>query len=122
MREPKQMIAGGTAGLQRGGVKQRSDVAERAAQTRIGPAVDERGAGIRRVQAENYTHRRGFTRAIRADESGYLARGYLERHSVQRQRGPEPLSQLGYLNGGFHVRKAREAGMPRSSRRGAAFV
>ncbi len=58
MREPKQMIAGGTARLQRGRVEQRADVAERAAQTRIRSAVDERAAGIRRVQAEDYPHRR----------------------------------------------------------------
>jgi hypothetical protein len=55
--EPEQVVAGGPARLQRGGVKQRPDVAERAPQGAVRPPVDQRGARVGRVQAEDDPHR-----------------------------------------------------------------
>src|SRR5262249_1162201 len=50
--------------------------------------------------------------------AGRLTRCDRECHPVQRQRGPEPLAQPGYFNDCVHGPKAKEEGMPRSSRRG----
>jgi len=103
VRQPQQVVAGGAARLQRGGVQQRPDVAQRVPQRPVRVAADQRGAGVGRVQAEDDPHRGGLARTVGPDEAGDLAGLHGERHAIQGRRLPEPLAQPGDLNGCLHV-------------------
>ena len=70
--QPEQVVAGGAAGLQRAGVEQRADVAQRVAQAPVRLAADQRGAVVGRVQAEDHPHRGGLAGAVGPDEAGDL--------------------------------------------------
>jgi len=101
--QPQQVVAGAPARLQRGGVQQRPDMAQRVPQAGVGLPADQRGALIRGIEAEDHPHRGGFPGAVRADKAGHLARGDRERHPVQGQHRPEALTQAVDFNGCLHA-------------------
>jgi len=100
VRQPQQVVAGGPARLQRGGVEQRPHLRQRAPQALVRLAVDKRGARLGGVQAEDHPHRGGLPGPVGAYEAGDLAGGDGEGHPVQRERGAEPLTHTGHLDGG----------------------
>ena len=110
--QPQQVVAGAAARLQRGGVQQRPDMAQRVPQARVRLAADQRGALVGGVQAEDHPHGGGFPGAVRADEAGHLARGDGERHPVQGQHRPEPLAQAADFDGCFHACQLGNGGGP----------
>jgi len=119
--QPQQVVAGRSAGLQRARVEQGADLAERVAQAGVGTAADGRGAFVGRVQAEDDPHGSGLARTVRADEPGDLPGYDGERHAVQSEGRPEPLTQPGDFDGCLHGQKPRDRGARRSSRDGAVF-
>ncbi len=89
--QPQQVVAGGPAGLQRAGVQQRPDVAQRAPQAAVRPPADQRGARVRGVEAEDHPHRGGLAGAVGADEPGDLS-GWTVKDIPSRARvGPNRL-------------------------------
>ncbi|CAI7979561.1 hypothetical protein FRAHR75_650004 [Frankia sp. Hr75.2] len=98
--EPEEMAAGGPAGLQRRGVEQGADVAQRVAQAAVGMAVDEGVTGVGPVEAEDDAHGGGLARAVRADEPGDLPRPDGEGHPVEGDGSAEPFAQPVHSNHG----------------------
>ncbi len=95
MRQPEQVVASAPARLQRRRVQQRTDVCQRPPQAAVGQAVDQRGALVDRVQAEDHPHRGGLSGAVRPDEAGHQPGADGEGHSVEGQGRAEPLAQSG---------------------------
>src|SRR6266700_6582373 len=120
--QPQQVVAGGAARLQRGGVQQRPDVGQRVPQGPVRPPADQRAALLGRVQAQDHPHGGGLPGTVGADKAGDLPRLDGERHPVQGNGRPEPLAQTSDFNVGIHAGKARRRGQGWSSRQGAIFA
>jgi hypothetical protein len=105
--QPQQVVAGGAARLQGGGVQHRADVAERAPQPGVGLAADERAALVGRIQAEDDPHSGGFPGTVWSHEPGDLTWLDDERHAIQGERGAEPLAQAGDCDSCFHTGTVR---------------
>src|SRR5690606_31849675 len=76
--DPRQMVDRSTLRHRARPVEQRPDRAQRVPQIAIAPAVDQRGAAGRRVQAEQDAQRAGLTGAVPAEETGDPAGPYGE--------------------------------------------
>ena len=92
MRQPEQVVATGTAGLQGGGVDEGPDVAQRMHQLLVGLPGYQRVPLVRCVQPEDHPDRGGLAGAVRADEPGHPARHDGEGHAVEGLRPTEPLA------------------------------
>ena len=103
VRQPQQVVAGGAAGLQRAGVQEGADMAQRIPQACVTAAPDQGGALVGGVQAEDHPHRGGLAGPVGPDEPGHLPRRHSERHAVQRHRRAEALAEPGHFDCHVHV-------------------
>jgi hypothetical protein len=74
LRQEQQVVPGTAAGMHGLGLKQRADRPQRILQVTVAAAVDERGAALRPVQAQDEPHGSGLARAVRPEEPCHLPR------------------------------------------------
>ena len=108
---PQQVVPGGAAGLEGGGVDQRPDMVQGVAQVLVGLATDQSGPLVGRIEAEDHSDGGGFPGPVRADETGHPARDHGEGHAVEGQRRPESFAQADDFD-----RCVAHSGRPSSSR------
>ena len=118
--DPEQLVTAGTPRMERVGIEQRPDVTQRVAQLAIGLPVDQRPSLVRRVEAEDHTHRGRLAGAVRSDEAGHIAGGHAEAQAVEGKRLPETLAHPSNFDRSIH---ASEADRPAcKSRHGARAI
>ena len=83
-----QVTAGAAARVERLGLEQRADLAQRPAQLAVAAAADSHLAGVGPVQPEDQPHRGGLARPVGAEEAGDAARPHVEAERVDRDRRP----------------------------------
>jgi len=70
LRERAQVVSGRPSGVNRMRLEHRADLVQRRGDVAVDAAVDQRGAGVRRVEPEDQPHRRRLAGPIRSKESG----------------------------------------------------
>ncbi|MBB5780639.1 hypothetical protein HD596_007395 [Nonomuraea jabiensis] len=88
-----QVRVAAAARVQRAGVEERADRAQRVADPVVRHAADQRGAGGGPVEAEDQAHRGRFPGPVRAEEPGHRARSQLQCQVVDRRAVAVPLAQ-----------------------------
>jgi hypothetical protein len=96
--QAKQVVVGGPAAVHCLGVDQRAHLAHRIGQACVPLAVDLGRPGVRVVKAENQPHGGGLACAVRAEETGHVARLDVERQVVDGDLGAVSLDEPPYLN------------------------
>src|SRR5207237_1682160 len=89
-----------SAGIEGSYGDERTNLPEHPHECRVGPAVDQRPAGVRGIEAQDHAHRRRFAGAVRAEEAGDVARPHLEGEVVDRHRLPVALRECVHLDHG----------------------
>ena len=102
--QEQQVVAGRAAGVHGLGLEQRSDGPQRIPQVTVAPAVDERGAGVRPVQAQDEAHGGGLAGAVRPEEPRHPAWLDREGQVVHRRLGPVELGQIANLDHAARLR------------------
>src|SRR5690606_34511995 len=77
-RDPRKMLPGGSGTVDRLRIEQRPNLMDWRREVPVGDPVDGDASAGGVVKAEDHSHRRGLSRAVRAKEAGDDARSYLE--------------------------------------------
>ena len=97
-RRHPQVVAPGPARVDRAGVEQRTDLAQRFGVRRERPAVHERLPGGGSVEAEHHPHRRRLAGAVGAEEAGDQPLLDVEAQVVDGHHVAVPLGESSYLD------------------------
>ena len=91
---PAQVIPGATARVDRLGLEEGADVAEREAEVAVGVAVDGDLAGRGGIEADHHPHGGRLAGTVGAEEAGDLAGTHLEAEVVDGDGGPVALRDV----------------------------
>jgi hypothetical protein len=89
----QQVVVGAAARVDRAGIQQRADLAERRRVPAVRLAVDGHRPACRRVQPEDHPHGGRLAGAVRPEEAGDHARPHREAQVVDRQLAAIPFGQ-----------------------------
>src|SRR5882757_3149706 len=95
MRQPEQVVAGTSTRVQRRRVQQCADVVQRVTKAAVRLPLDQRGAFVHRVQAQDRAHGGRLSGPVRSREAGHQPRADGKGHAVERLRGAVSLAQPG---------------------------
>src|SRR5215469_13343910 len=90
--EPKEVVAGRAARVQRPGVEKGPDTAQGVAQRGIRLPIDQRTAFVGGIEPQDYSYSGGLACPIRSDEPGHLPQRNAERDPIKGDSRPEALA------------------------------